>query len=106
MSCSNEKPNIRIFLDIITWGTVFESPLITERPALYTEKTLWGGQGFNWLCSYWQQWFIEQVLEIVSSTDIDGFRCDCEPNTTGYTVFQSIRKKALKMGRKLAIFSV
>ena len=99
------KRNIRIFLDIITWGTVFESPLITERPALYTEKTLWGGQGFNWLCSYWQKWFIEQVLEIVSSTNIDGFRCDCEPNTTGYTVFQSIRKKAFKMGRKLAIFS-
>lgn len=46
--------NIRIFFDIIVWGTSKDSPIVTEHPEFYTKDAngnlteAWGGWVWNW----------------------------------------------------------
>lgn len=100
------KRNIRIFFDIVTWGTTKDSPLCTEHPDWYDGwREAYGGYVWKWSNTEWQEWFINNAVNIVNKTGIDGFRCDLEPDNTGYGVFDEVRQRLLKQGRKVAIFS-
>lgn len=95
---------IRVLLDVITWGTVFDSPLIEEHPGWYKGEA-WGGAAFDWTNDELKEWFIETCVENIMKTGADGFRCDCEPVYTGYGVFSRIRQECLDRGRKILIFA-
>ena len=38
-------------------------------------------------------------------TGADGYRCDCEPNYTGYSVFDKIRQRCADAGRKILVIA-
>ena len=95
------KRNIRIFLDVISWGTVNESPLFTEHPDWFTANSVWGGREFNFNNDEFVEWYTNEVVEIALKTGCDGFRYDLEPSYAGYKVDGEIRSRLLKQGRKI-----
>ena len=100
------KRNIRVFFDIVTWGTTKDSPWVTSHPEWYDNwREAYGGYVWRWSNTEWQEWFINNAVNIVMKTGIDGYRCDLEPDNTGYDVFSKVRQRLLAKGRKVAIFS-
>ena len=102
------KKNIRVFFDIIVWGTSTNSPLVTQHPEFYTRNPdgsfwqVWGGYGFDWRSARLQQWYAKAAENFILQTGSDGFRVDLAPNTSGY-FFQTIRTKLFAHGRKIFI---
>ena len=83
---------VYILLDIITWGTMYASPLIAEHPDWYNGEA-WGNAAFNWRNEEFKEWFISNAVANIEKTGADGYRCDCEPFTAGYKVYEEIRKR-------------
>ena len=81
-----------VLLDIITWGTMYASPLIEEHPDWYNGEA-WGNAAYNWRNDEFKEWFISNAVANIEKTGADGYRCDCEPFTAGYTVYAEIRKR-------------
>lgn len=94
------KRNIRIILDLISWGTVKGSKLFEEHPEWYTGEDEWGGDAFNWSNEEFKEWYISVAVGIVMQTGCDGLRYDVEPHYAGYDVNREIRKRLLELGRK------
>lgn len=98
--------NIRVFMDVVTWGTASDSPLVTEHPDWYTgQSSEWNGPAFDWNNAELRKWFADTCVDIVMKTGVDGIRCDCEPQYTGYDLYGEIRNRLLEQGRKIIIFS-
>jgi glycosidase len=105
------RRNIRIFLDIIVWGTPKESPLVTLYPEFYTRKDgafefvkEWGGYRFNWSSAALRLWFKNAAVHLIEATGADGFRIDTAPFASGY-YFEEIRKQLYSRGRKIVLLS-
>lgn len=94
------KRNIRILLDLISWGTVKGAPLKEEHPDWYTGLDEWGGDAFDWKNEEFKEWYIQTAVNIIVSTGCDGFRYDVEPRYAGYAVDKEIRDRLHKLGRK------
>ena len=97
--------NIRIFLESVTWGAAYDSPLFEEHPDWFAGESSWGGWAFNWNNNEFREWFINQHVWLTTEIGVDGFRCDCEPSVTGYEVFLEVRERALEAGEKIALFT-
>jgi hypothetical protein len=103
------RRNIRVFFDIIVWGTRKEAPLVTEHPEFYRKIDgklweVWGGYGFDWSNAGLRKWYKEATVRFVERTGADGFRVDLAPDTSGY-FFKEIRDALYAEGRKIAIIS-
>ena len=83
---------VYVLLDIITWGTMYASPLIAEHPDWYNGEA-WGNAAYNWRNDEFKEWFISNAVANIEKTGADGYRCDCEPFTAGYAVYAEIRKR-------------
>ena len=98
------RRNIRVFLDVISWGTVRSAPLLREHPDWFSGEA-WGGAAFDWQNSEFRSWFIGVCVENILKTGADGYRCDCEPMYSGYRVFAEVRARLLASGRKIAVIA-
>ena len=102
------QKNIRVFFDIIVWGTTTNSPLVTQHPEFYTTNAdgsfwqVWGGYGFDWSRPQLQTWYANAAENFILQNGDDGFRVDLAPCTSGY-FFQTIRTNLLAQGRKIFI---
>lgn len=96
--------NIRILLDIISWGVMNGSQVRLEHPEWF-EGVLWGGQAYNWKNAELCEWFVQNAVKNIIFTHADGYRCDCEPNHGGYPVWGRIREKLIAAGRRPLIIS-
>lgn len=100
------RRNIRVYIDLIVWGTVKESPLVAEHPDWYKGfLNVWDGYKWNWYSESLREWFCDWAVKIVMETGIDGYRVDLEPFVTGHAMFAGLRKRLLSMGRKISIFA-
>lgn len=99
------KRNIRIILDVISWGTALGAPLHTEHPDWYTNSILYGGNAFEWTNLEFQEWYKQQIINIAMVTGCDGFRYDTEPRYASYDIHKSINDYLLSRGRKLLMMS-
>ncbi len=97
--------NIRIFLDIVSWGTLEESRLYKEHPDWYRGDSVWGGKAFDWSNTELQSWFVNTLAGIAALSGADGFRYDLEPDEAGYQVNARVKSRALELGRRLVCFS-
>lgn len=97
--------NIRVFLDTVTWGTVDEAPIRQEHPEYFSGRDVWGGKAFLYCDTPWRKWFFDALTALVFEVGCDGFRCDCEPNITGYELYYAVRQYCYDRGRKIVIFS-
>jgi hypothetical protein len=103
------KRNIRVFFDIIVWGTSENAPLVTQHPEFYLKRhgelvPAWGGWAFNWESAGLQDWYQQAAVEFIEKTGADGFRVDLAPNTSGY-YFKQVRDPLYAKGHKIALFS-
>jgi len=98
------KRNIRVLLDIITWGAVTSGALVREHPEWFAGKA-WNNEAFDWGNEGFREWYISRAVENIIVTGADGFRVDCEPHYAGYDVFAEIRRRLLRLGRKVLIMS-
>ena len=98
------KRNIRIILDIITWGVMKDAPIIEEHPEFFSGEA-WGNAAYNWQSEELKSWFADNAVNNIMVTGADGYRCDCEPNYSGYEVFGEIKSRLLEKGRKIVVIS-
>lgn len=99
------RRNIRVFLDIITWGTAKTAGLYTEHGDWFTGEEVYGGYKFNWSNAELNTWFKDQMVSIVETTGADGFRADCGSQFCGLQLFKDVRSALLAKGIKIAMFS-
>lgn len=101
--------NIRIFFDIVVWGTAKHSPLVTNHPEFYERREgafreVWSGYAFDWTNPKFRSWFKSAAIHLIETTGADGFRVDLAPDVSGY-FFHEIRTDLLAKGRKIAVIS-
>ncbi len=100
------KRNIRVILDVVSWGVDDNAPMVTENPDWidgWTSK--WNGYEYNWDSSDFRNYYINQLVWLTTDIGVDGFRCDLEPGQTGSLVYPQVRAKALEQGQKICMFS-
>ncbi|MBO4422902.1 MAG: hypothetical protein J5879_05655 [Clostridia bacterium] len=95
---------IYILFDVITWGVMKGTELTVSHPEWFSGEA-WGNAAFNWKNGDLKEWFISTCVENIEKTGADGFRCDCEPNYTGYDVFGQIRQRLSDKGKYIIIIS-
>lgn len=95
---------VRIFLDVVSWGVMKGSPLCAGHPDWF-EGEAWGGRAFNWKNEEFRSWFIDKAVENLIYTHADGYRCDCEPFYGGYDIWGEVRRRMYAAGRKIAILA-
>ncbi|MCQ2485169.1 MAG: alpha-amylase family glycosyl hydrolase [Clostridia bacterium] len=93
---------IYIFLDVITWGVVRDAPLIDEHPD-WSNGEAWGNIAFDWSNKELYNWFRDTLINNILTTDADGFRCDCEPNHSGYDMYREVRNTLSDIGKKIIV---
>ncbi len=94
--------NVRVLLDVISWGTMYNAPILREHPDWFDGEA-WGGAAFNWKNPEFCDWFVDQAAENMLCTGADGYRCDCEPNHGGYEIWGRIREKCYAAGKKILL---
>lgn len=94
------KRNIRVILDIISWGALAEAKLAKEHPEYFTTDNGADGLYYNWDNDKFVEWYIQTAVEIVLTTGCDGLRYDTEPQYSGYEVALEIRERLWKAGKK------
>ena len=98
------KRNIRVFFDIVTWGSNSLSNLYSEHPDWYNGfSESYGGPLFNWENEKFFNWFLNQMKRIVRDTGVYGFRADCGIDYCGAELYKRLRSDLLAEGKKIAI---
>ena len=100
---AHEK-GIYILFDVITWGVMRGTELTKSHPEWFSGEA-WGNDAFNWKNAELREWFTERCVENIMKTGADGFRCDCEPNYTGYDLFGDVRSRLAEKGKYIIIIS-
>ncbi len=101
------RRKIRVFFDIVAWGTRTDSPLVSEHPEFYKRVDgdfwkIWSGYGFDWEHTGFRAWYRQAAVDFILKTGADGFRVDLAPDISGY-FFAEVRSELLKQGRKIAV---
>ncbi len=107
------KRNIRVFIDIVSWGILADG----EMYQLHKADKKWFTYGysssgesvyFNWGDSEWftddgemglKEWFVQNVINVQLMTNCDGFRYDLEPDQAGPLVDGEIKSRLADKGR-------
>jgi len=95
---------IYVFMDVLTWGVDPDAPLYKEHKDWFKGKA-WSGQKFNFNNEEFKAWYIDTIVHNIMFTGVDGLRCDCEPEYTGYTVFNIVRERCREQGKNIAILA-
>lgn len=105
--------NMRVFWDVVVWGTAKDAPLVREHPEFYARddaredgafREVWGGYAFDWGSEAFRAWFEEAAVAVIENTGADGFRIDLAPDISG-DFFGRVRRRLLRAGRKIALIS-
>ena len=100
---AHEK-GIYVLFDVITWGVMRGTELTKSHPDWFSGEA-WGNDAFNWKNEELKEWFTQRCIENIMKTGADGFRCDCEPNYTGYALFEDVRQRLADQGKYVIIIS-
>ena len=104
---SAHKRNIRVFLDVVSWGVTRKAPLVQERPDFISDYFYkqYNGWAFEWRNPALREWFAARLVELVLMTGADGIRCDSSPGHCGYAPYRMARQRLLDFGRKVVFIS-
>ncbi len=100
---AHEK-GVYVLFDVITWGVMKNTELTVTHPDWFSGEA-WGNDAYNWKNDELYEWFISTCVDNIMKTGADGFRCDCEPNYTGYKLFGEVRKRLADNGKYVIIIS-
>lgn len=108
------KRNIRVILDVVSWGLLSESNVYAEHPDWFSSANdfdcffAWGDRGWFYdddTTPDLKEWFVRQLVNVALTTGCDGFRYDCEPGYAGPLVHAEVKNRLLKSGRKILSMS-
>ncbi|MDD4414539.1 MAG: alpha-amylase family glycosyl hydrolase [Oscillospiraceae bacterium] len=98
------KRNIRVFLDIVTWGASPYAPIVAEHPEWFpTHNERYNGEEYDWKNEELIDWFSEAMIDIVHKTDIDGFRADCGIDYGCKELYKRVRSELYAEGNYIAL---
>ncbi len=100
------KHNIRIFLDVVTWGCADKSAL--ETVPGYNDNWVYAYEDdfmYNWKNNGLVNWFVNQMVTLAETTNVDGFRYDCGYEYCGIGLLEKIRTALQNKGRNLFMIS-
>ncbi len=98
------KRDIRVFLDIITWGISKYAPLLEEKPEWFGDyHERYGGYQYDWTNPELTEWFANELIDIVRKTDIDGYRCDCGIDYGCKEMYQKVRSELYAEGNYIVL---
>ena len=100
------RRNIRVFVDVVSWGVTKTAPLYKEKPEWFSGPAhpAWQGWGWNWKNPELNEWFASRLVDFILLTGADGFRADCAPFSAGYGPYRTARERLLSFGRKIILF--
>lgn len=104
---SAHRRNIRVFVDVVSWGVTRTAPLYKERPDWFTgpARPAWNGWDWDWKNPELNEWFASRLVDFILLTGADGFRADCAPFGAGYGPYRVARERLLSFGKKIILFS-
>lgn len=99
------KRNIRVFLDVVSWGVRNDAPLYKKKPEWFTgpSKPAYKGWNWNWKNKELNEWFSSRLTEMILMSGADGFRCDSSPRYAGYAPYRVAKKRLLDLGHKIVL---
>ena len=101
--------NIRVFFDLVTWGTDVHADLVTDHPEYYVSTSTVnssGGYSFNWNNQDLYQYMLTSSVAMITKTGADGFRADVGTRYAGAGFFADIRKTLMtEHSTYIAMFS-
>jgi len=102
------RRNIRVFLDVTSWGTLPDADIFKKHPEWCTNEGLYSSPDpccFDWENEEFREWYIYQITELAVRSGCDGFRFDMEPvyeknpgvtaHFAGYAINNEIRRRLL-----------
>ena len=98
------RRNIRVLLDIVTWGIHPDAPIFKEHPDWfdgYSEQ--YKGPLYNWKNSELLAWFSDQLVRMIRETGADGFRADGGIQFCGPELYAGVRRRLHAEGRYVAM---
>ncbi len=103
------RRRIRVFWDVVVWGTRKDAPLVARHPEFYLKHDgqfveAWGGWAFDWGSPALRAWFTRAAANLIEETGADGFRVDVAPATSGY-YFKEVRDALYAGGRKVVVIA-
>mgnify|MGYP003319571074 CR=1 FL=1 len=90
---------VHTFQKLVPIDTYFD-----EHPDWFDGEA-WGNIAFDWSNKALREWFTETLVNNILFTGADGYRCDCEPNYTGYDIFGAARERLAEKGKYIAVIS-
>lgn len=98
------KRNIRVFLDIVTWGANSVSAIYRDHPDWFDGYSdAYEGELYNWDNPELVDWFSKELVDIVHKTDIDGYRADCGIDYCGTELYRRVRKTLYDEGNYIIL---
>lgn len=98
------KRNIRVFLDIVTWGASPYAPIVAEHPEWFPRHNeRYNGEEYDWTNPELLDWFTDAMIDIVHKTDIDGFRADCGIDYGCKELYQRVRSQLYAEGNYIVL---
>ncbi|MBS1371442.1 MAG: hypothetical protein HPZ91_15965 [Lentisphaeria bacterium] len=101
------RRNIRVFLDVVSWGVTKKAPLYREKPEWFSGPSIpaYNGWFWDWTNRELREWFSSRLVDLIMMTGADGVRCDSAPGYGGYGIYRTARERLLSFGRKVVFIS-
>jgi len=104
---------IRVVLDVVPHGVTFRSPMLSEHPDWFKKDKggkatgTWGMADFDWKNPEVREWWISTMCDKwILKYGLDGVRCDCEPNVSGYGVlWDEVMRRCEAAGHPVMVMS-
>lgn len=101
--------NIRVFFDLVTWGTDINADLVSEHPEYFestSETNTAGGYSFDWDNTSLYNYMLDSAVAMITKTGADGLRADVGSRYAGTQFFSDIRYKLMtEHNTYIAMFS-
>ena len=103
------RRNIRVFFDVVTWSVTKHeggSPLLKQKPEWFGDYYApYAGWLWKWEDRELNEWFASRLIEWFLMTGVDGFRCDCAPQYSGFEPYRVVKERMRKFGRKVVFIA-
>lgn len=108
---SAHRLGMKVILEIVPHGVSRNSGLAKAHPEWFRKDAdgnlagTWGMYDFDWSNAEFTEYWVGNALRWIMDYGADGFRCDLEPEISGYDVFRRIREECRSRGKEILLIS-
>lgn len=97
---SAHEHGIRVLLDVISHGVLDDSPLISEHPNWFSDRS-WGMTDYDYENPEFREWWVDLWVSYVGRFGVDGFRVDIDMRDPG--LWDTIATRCAEGGHEILI---